>query len=215
MNRIFTKLFASSVITLAVLVGATIGFGQTGEIIYPKSSFDKNATVAALAEGNGKITGVACSYAKDGGFLAVGERVLASNMVISLFPATPYIEEWQKLRKKEGKKKSVYMSQEAVKHRIDVITDADGRFTFDKMKPGKYYLMGISQYSLTYEGSSYSGRSDIVDGTIVHYYEPWSKTVAHTDLLEKFVEVKTDGENVQTTLKKGWSGLLRPGCSKA
>jgi hypothetical protein len=75
-----------------------------------------------------------------------------------LFPVTPYFEEFYNMRKKyENKKTTVYMSEEAFKYRVEALTDNRGRFKFEKLKPGKYYLETIVNFTAT---ASYQNRPE-------------------------------------------------------
>ncbi|MFP3577735.1 hypothetical protein, partial [Brevibacillus sp. SIMBA_040] len=69
------------------------------------------------------------------------KQLAPEGTLVTLYPLTPYFEEFIKLRKqKENKKTLVYISDEAYKYRIETKTDAYGRFKFEKLKPGKYFI---------------------------------------------------------------------------
>jgi hypothetical protein len=82
-----------------------------------------------------------------------------------LFPVTPYFEEFYDMRKKyENKKTTVYMSEEAFKYRVEALTDNRGRFKFEKLKPGKYYLETIVNFTATASYQKQTGTSDAYNG---------------------------------------------------
>lgn len=164
---------------------------------YPQVPFDSLQAKGMLALGTSSIEGVAITGPKTSlGYRGpLAPKIKAANVQVTLFPVTPYFEEWYRLRKKEeNKKTSVYMSEDAFRWRITIQTDEYGRFKFDKMKPSKYFLQCIAGYSKSgstpvYRGSGYNnygGRTD--------YYEYQSYTNNYTDRIEKFVEITRDGQ---------------------
>lgn len=168
----------------------------------PKSPFDTLAARSALAEGTGTIKGVAFTRAKNNLQIKMGKRILANKIKILLFPVTPYLMEYLELRKKENHKKLkyVYLSPDAWRYRLEAITNSVGEFTFPKMKPGKYYIQGVLNWYTQgvynrYTGSGYDGYYT------TNYYTPEYYTNDHADLLEKFIEVTSEGEVVEVKLK--------------
>lgn len=167
-----------------------------------KTPYDTIAARAALAEGNGTIKGVAFTRPNKTIYGRTGKRIYANKIKVLLFPVTPYLLEYLELKKKENYKKLkfAYLSPEAWRFRLEAVTNSDGEFTFPKMKPGKYYLQGLlnwytSGYYNRYTGSGYNGY-----GT-TNYYTREQYTTNHADLLEKFVDVNSDGEVVDVKLK--------------
>ncbi len=149
------------------------------------------------------IEGVAYTKPKNTYGMNPGPRkIIAANVLVTLYPVTTYFNEWHRLRKKEeNKKTSVYMSEEAFRWRITAQTDAYGRFKFDQLKPGKYFIQSFANYtqdgtSKVYRGSGYNnygGRTD--------YYENQTYTNNYTDRLEEFVEITRNGQAVEIKLK--------------
>ena len=177
------------------------------EVLYPEITFDEKAAKSALGRGTSTISGEACAF-KDGRFY------IAKNIKVSLFPVTPYFEEWYKLRKKkEGKNTAVYMSAEAYKNRIDTQTNADGKFQFTDMKPGKYFIQAIFDFTQTKTQSVYAGRVEGVFSS-ARVYRNETYRVAKRRRLEKTVELSKPGEVEKITMKSGFSGLMNTGCSK-
>lgn len=167
--------------------------------LYPEAVFDSIQAKKALALGKGKITGVAFTKAAP-----LAPRIYANNMKIMLFLVTPYFEAWYKLRNsKENlrKRRYVYMSDAAFRYRLEAISNSVGKFTFPDMKPGKYFLTGNMSWSTTGSYNEHTGTSYGSYGTQADHYEKRYYTQNHEERLEKFVEVKTDGEIVEVKLK--------------
>lgn len=172
--------------------------------MFPLTSFNAELAKTQLATGSSTIRGRACSVKE-------GLIFEAANVTISLFPVTPYLEEWYRLRdKEEGKNTSVYMSNEASKYRIDVVTDSEGKFQFREMKPGKYFLHTIFSFNQAKSANVYVGRGNNGDGSVTDYYRQEDYIVPRSDRLEKFVEVKKEGDTVKITLSRA-RGLLKLG----
>ncbi|MCY1488729.1 hypothetical protein D3C87_232020 [compost metagenome] len=167
--------------------------------LYPEAVFDSIQAKKALALGKGKITGVAFTKTAP-----LAPRIYADNMKIMLFPVTPYFEAWYKLRNsKENlrKRRYVYMSDAAFRYRLEAISNSVGKFTFPDMKPGKYFLTGNMSWSSTGSYNEHTGTSYGSYGTQADHYEKRYYTQNHEERLEKFVEVKTDGEIIEVKLK--------------
>lgn len=175
------------------------------ETFYPQVAFDSLQAKKMLAKGTATIKGVAFTKQKNSmGFKPLlGQRIYANKMKVVLLPVTPYFEEWYKLRdEKENlrKKRFVYMSDAAYRYRLEAITNSNGEFTFPDMLPGKYFLQGLLDFTVSgtyneYTGSgygSYGGRTD--------YYQQKRYSVDHQDRIEEFVEVKENGEIVRVKL---------------
>jgi len=174
-------------------------------VTFPTRKFDSIEAKKALAMGKGKITGTAFTRTKNGYGMKVGKKVLANKITIQLFPVTPYFEEYYALWKDKSKnnpKKNrfVYMDKDAYRYRLDAVTNSSGEFTFPDMKPGKYYLWGSLDYSLSYNYNQYTGSGYNGYGRI-DYYSPSSYSKGFNEFLELFVEVKSDGEIVEVKLK--------------
>jgi hypothetical protein len=172
-------------------------------VIYPSVPFDSLRAKSALAIGKAAIQGVAFTKPKTmyGYKAPLAKRIYGANIRVILYPVTPYLEEWYRLRnKKEGKRTQVYLSNDAAKYGLYTTTDSYGRFTFDRMKPGTYFLQAILNWQHTasrdvYQGSGYDnyGRTD--------FYSRQYYNVGHSDRLEEFVTVERDGSVVKVKLK--------------
>ncbi|MBX3266587.1 MAG: tetratricopeptide repeat protein [Acidobacteria bacterium] len=188
-------------------LGGTRPTPQPRRGFYSTAVFDPEAARAAFGRGNSAIQGIVCTRYGGAVYRARGARV-------SLFPVTPYLDEWYKLReKKEGKDRAIFMSNEAVSYRIDVIANAEGRFYFFDLKPGRYFIQVFHNFTSRHSGRADRGSStEMINGvlTTTNYYEDYDYTVGHANRIEKFVEIKADGEEQKVTLMKG-GGLLKLG----
>lgn len=173
--------------------------------LFAKTPFDTLAARKALALGKGTIKGVAFTKPKTNlGYKApLAKKIYANKIKIILFPVTPYLEEYLDLKKKENPKKLkyAYISPDAWRFRLEAITNSDGEFTFPDMKPGKYYLQAVLNWSsgAYYDRYTGSGYNNYGGGT--DYYQREYYNIGHADLLEKYVEVEKDGEVVHVKLK--------------
>lgn len=181
-------------------LGGTLPTPQPVRAMFPRATFDIEAARAAMARGDGSIEGIVCTNLKSGVYRAAGVRV-------SLFPATPYLDEWYKLReKKESKDMGVFMSWEANYHRKDVTANEEGRFVFYDLKPGRYFIQTFHDFSTAHSANVFVGSDSNTD-----YYQTERWTQGHSKRIEKFVDVKADGATVKVTMKKGNPLSLR-GC---
>ena len=164
--------------------------------IYPEGTFDAALAQSALSRGLSRIEGRACSKIDNRIFTAAGTKVV-------LYPVTPYLEEWYALReKKEGKKASVYMSKEANKYAIEAFTDGDGRFAFEGLKPGKYFIHMIHNFNQLKTNRVYTGSNN--NGQVItNYYQDQDYVVERSERVERFVEIKKDGDIKKIGLSKG------------
>lgn len=174
-------------------------------VTMPTLKFDSIQARNMLQEGTGTIVGEAFTRQKNGYGMKILDKVKANKIKVTLFPVTPYFEEYYKLWKDKDKNnpkknKYVYMDRDAMRYRLEAITNSDGEFTFPKMKPGKYYIYGSMGYTNTYSYNKYTGSGYDNYGRI-DYYSPSSYTKDFSEFLETFVEVKTNGEVVRIKLK--------------
>jgi tetratricopeptide (TPR) repeat protein len=191
-------------------LGGTRPTPQPRRNFYPSAKFSPEAALAVYERGNSTINGMACTRYRDSIYRAKGVRV-------SLFLVTPYLGEWHKLReKKEGKNRAIFMSNEAISYRVDLVTNEEGRFSFPDLKPGRYFLQMFHEFTSRHAGRADRGAStEMINGvlTTTNYYEDYDYNVGHSNRMEKFVEIKTDGDSEKVTLMKA-DGLLKlGGCS--
>ena len=166
--------------------------------LFPDVSFDKELATKQLEKGNSTIRGIL--YVKTNKLAIVGGKAFGRAKKVELFPVNSYFTEWYNLReKKENKKTSVYMSEEAYSMRIETTTDEYGRFTFTEMKPGKYFLQSFMTTDHSYYTPVATGYGSNQYATTT-YYENQRVNKVKYHRLEKFVEVTTDGEIIEVKL---------------
>jgi hypothetical protein len=171
--------------------------------IYPTVSFDSIVAKKALAYGNTTIEGIAYTKPRNqiGTKVPLSKPIFAANTTVVLFPVTPYLEEWLRLRhEKESKRTHVYMSNDAFKYRIVEKTDEYGRFKFEKMKPGRYFIQCIMGYSETKSRQVYQGTAYGTYSTS-DYYTKQYYNVAKYERLEEFITVKEGDTKLELKLK--------------
>lgn len=92
------------------------------------------------------------------------------------------------------------MSNEAYAVRLETKTDEYGRFTFGEMKPGKYFLQAFMATTTAYNQQVPVGSGSNAYGTTTYYQnQRYLKTKNHR--IEKFVEIKRDGEILEISLR--------------
>ena len=182
------------------LLSACVTTSQGGKDkeYYPQVFFDKNQAYSQLTEGRSVITGVAyvSERSKLGMRVLLGNKHIASNEKVMLFPVNAYFDEWHRLRKAHPKAR-VYMSDEAYKYRLETTTDSYGNFTFNNVKPGKYFLMSQAGWIESGIATTYDGYNA---ATNTEYYSQGYYSVDYSKSVEDFVEVKFDGEIVKMKL---------------
>lgn len=168
----------------------------------PKIAFDSLQAKMALGLGTATIKGVAFTRPTDQGFgIKTGKKILANKITIYLFPVTPYLAEYFRLKEMENPKKLkyAYFDPAFFAYRLSAVTNSSGEFTFPQMKPGKYYLTGSLPWYESgvynkYTGSGYYGygRTD--------YYTPQQYRNDYSEPLEKYVEIKSEGQVLNVKL---------------
>lgn len=181
---------------------------------FPQVFFDKKQAESQLGAGKSTIEGVAFTREKRSIPLTMGavkvktgkKHMARPNTVVMLFPVTEYFTEFYNLRKKlESKTKQVLMSNEAFAVRREAYTDDYGRFRFENLKVGKYYLETIVDFTAVGSYKQQTGTSTAynVYGTPLYstpIYETffYDYEAAHRE--SKFVEVKKDGQVIEIKL---------------
>jgi hypothetical protein len=176
---------------------------NTIKTIYPEVKFDIEETNKLLENGNSSIKGVLFTRKKNAYGIKVGPRILAADVIVNLFPVTLYLDSWYALRRqKENKRTKVEMCEEALKKCIETKTDYDGNFKFTKLKPGRYFLQSYIHSEYDYHQTVDTGQRDVNSAGDVTIY---TKNVNYTDVqdecIEKFVEIKENGEIIEIKLK--------------
>ncbi len=141
-------LFLAAFIAVGVWWGAPAARAQS-DGVYPSVPFDEAAAAAQLEPGTGEIAGYAMAKEVDNkayqiANLSKGHRARRGTL-ITVYPVTPYLEEWLKLRKKHGAR--ARLSPEAYSYRIIISTNDRGEFYIPGLKPGRYYLEAAVWYS--------------------------------------------------------------------
>ena len=174
------------------------------KVLRPNSTFDLAVAKAALEPGNSTIRGTGC-------IRRAGNLILASNQHVYLYPATPYLKEAMDLmtKAKPGKDR-LDIDPQAISTRMDGMTNPKGQFQFARMKPGTYYIFTTLQSAISgvqdvNRGSAYTGPDEI---TFYHELVPY--TNHYGDILQKYVEIKNDGDAVDITLTSHikWSTVV-------
>ena len=181
---------------------------------FPQVFFDKKQAESQLGAGKSTIEGVAFTREKRTIPFTMGavkvktgkKHMARPNTVVMLFPVTEYFIEFYNLRKKlESKTKQVLMSNEAFAVRREAYTDDYGRFRFENLKVGKYYLETIVDFTAVGSYKQQTGTSTAynVYGTPLYstpIYETffYDYEAAHRE--SKFVEVKKDGQVIEIKL---------------
>jgi hypothetical protein len=171
----------------------------------PATPFDRTAALQAIERGNSTIRGIACSYHDNYKFPMANKHVY-------LLPVTSYLNEWLQLRKKSRNKPVAGLLKEAFEVRVETSTDEKGHFQFPNMKPGRYYLMALMSFNQAKSRDVYAGSGYNSMGGTTAYFDRQDYTVGRSDLLERLVEVKRDGQTITVPLRNSgfWNkgGLL-------
>jgi hypothetical protein len=172
--------------------------------IYPEAAFDSTEVNFALEKGASSIKGIL--FTKEKTRLGIkplfGRKIFGSNISVTLFPVTSYFEAWHELRKqKQNKNTVVKMSDMAYSKKIMVTTDDYGRFLFENLKPGKYFIQAFMNTDFDYYKTVNVGASANVSGGTTYYTENQYYTLYQNERMEKYVEIKVDGKMVEVKLK--------------
>lgn len=190
------------------------GFQNARRALYPNLEFDSKLAESAIQQGTSTLIGRACAYVKNGTWgLGGTERFDARNVRVLMFPVTPYLEKWYQLRdQKEDNKTGVFINRESQKYALISETNEKGEFVFSRLKPGKYFIQIIYNFTQVKSKRIYTGSSTAQEGPVIvttDYYEDRDFYIPRNSRLESFVEIKQDGETKKVTVKNG-RGIL--GC---
>lgn len=177
------------------------------KILMPTSKFDAKAAGETLKPGTSTIKGEVCSVTN-------GVFYQGADTKVSLYPLTPYLEEYIKLRdEKEDKNTAVHISDEAFAMRIDTTTNKKGEFQFTQMKPGKYYIITVNQYTAYSTGTVRTGTvtAGVYSGGI---YENRTYASGKRKVIDKITEIKGENQTEKIILKSGFGGLINAGSCK-
>ena len=192
---------------------------NTQKVVRPTATFDKAAAQQAIEPGSSTIKGTACSLRsdanQDSAIWKTGHVIILANMrKVYLYPDTPYLEQAVELMHKASKGRySVDFSREAQSVRLEGSTNEDGQFQFSKLKPGKYFITSTLSASVHGSETVYDGTTDDGPFLTAHYHTQYNN-FNYDDILEKYVEVKRDGDVVDdVSVKPTGDGHL--GCRSA
>jgi|SRR6218665_633717 len=161
---------------LLLLISFVISAQKPIEIMQPKKEFDIEQAAKMLNEGTAEINGFAYYEERTPLGIKVGQTIYGRpGIIVTLYPITPYLEEYLSLKKKnKAGKRIATISSAAASFRIESkIYSLKGEFTFKGLLPGKYYLESLVHFPSGIGGAEVSG----------------------------IVEIKKDGEIVQCKLK--------------
>ncbi len=206
-----TRVFSTVMIVASILLGCS-PLQQANKqanknkitVLYPSMAFDSLQAKTALAYGKTNIEGVVYTKPRTQfGYKApLGGKIIGRNVRVILYPATPYLREWHRLRaRKENKRTHVYLSEAAARYCIVTTTDDYGRFKFEQLKPGEYILHTIIGWSEgksynQYEGSGYNNYGGTTD-----YYSKKYYYVNKSERIERFVTVDKNGGTMEVNLR--------------
>jgi hypothetical protein len=149
------------------------------EVMQPKKEFDIKLASKMLNEGNSEIKGISYYEERTPIGIKVGETIYGRiGAIVSLYPLTPYIEEYLSLKKKnkEGKRIAT-ISPLAACYRIESkIYGQKGDFLFAGLTAGKYYLESLVTFPTGVGGREVSAiveiqnNGDKVECKLKHIY---------------------------------------------
>jgi hypothetical protein len=178
---------------------------NTITVYFPNLPFDVNEAKAATNEGSSTIRGILFTKVKTFGLYKapLTPKTYGTYQTVTLYPVTTYFEDWYRLRQeKENKRTRIYMSEEALFYRLIATTDGYGRFQFEKMKPGRYFLQAYLNINIAHNRKVTVGTGTNEYGGTVTYYENERYYTEQGERIEKFVEITRDGQVVEVKLKK-------------
>lgn len=157
------------------------------KVVEPQTPFDFKLAADMINGGKSQIKGKAFFQTKAG---LIGRKIEPDTYakpgnVVSLYPLTPYFQEFLELRKKDKKDKQMAaISRTANSFRVltKVVTE-QGDFMFVGLKPGKYFLECFVYYLSGIGGYEVNGIVEIkTDGEVVNVelkdkYEPKNQMV--------------------------------------
>ena len=175
--------------------------------------FNEQQAKAALETGPTNIKGVLYHKVKSGGrqsgadpIIALGSPVYLKNVAVALYPVTDHLLEFVRLDNENKKRKYFFSKNKQVKkliadpnfykYSIGTKTDANGRYFFNSLKPGRYYVVAESQNVFTTGTERVSaGTSNISDvwgyiGTVQHYKNQDFRVKTPVEYAE-FIEIKS------------------------
>ena len=157
--------YLPSIITVLLSLSTINALAQKPlEIMQPKGEFNIELAAKMLNEGTAEIKGYTSYEERTPIGIKVGETVYGRRgVIVTLYPLTPYLEEYLSLKKrnKSGKRLAT-ISRVAGSFRIEAkIYSAKGEFLFTGLLPGKYYLESMVHFASGIGGKEVSGVVEI------------------------------------------------------
>jgi hypothetical protein len=170
-------------VVVLVLISTFVHAQKPVKVLQPKTGFDTKIAAEMLNGGNSTIKGVV--YYEGRTLIGIkSEATVYARVgaIISLYPVTPYLEEYLQLKQKNKEGKQIAtINPLAASFRIETkILSEKGEFVITGLKPGKYYLQG---------DISFPSGVDVQE-------------------VSNVVEIKNDGEIVNCTLTKIYRGFI-------
>ncbi len=187
------------VLSLLISLNAQAQLGLP-KVFYPQVYFDQQDAQDSLKPGSSSIRGVA--YYNDpmgtGTYFARGAAVI-------LLPYSDYFAEWLNLTNKyKNSKHNVYMHPDVITYRRETTTDDYGNFSFEKLKPGKYYIETIVNYKSAALASERTGTVHTVGYGYAYstpIYNYYSYQYAAQKKASKIIEINQPNQMVDVKLK--------------
>lgn len=198
--------------------------------VYDAKIGETAGTIAGAKKGGlwGMIGGKAGGAVADKeiGKKAGNKKPALKGAIVTLFPLTPYFEEYLKLRNETGnsynpsklnpfaKRKVPMISEEAYEYKLTTrVSDDKGNFTFNNLKPGRYLMESVVEYIKTGTASEQVGTQTVTQTTmqgntpigtstyevpVYRYYKiSWTERV----YVYEAVNVAQDGSTVKVDLQ--------------
>lgn len=169
---------------LVLVLSTTVAHAQKPvKVVQPKTEFNTKTAVEMLDGGNSTIKGIV--YYEGRTLIGIkSEATVYARIgaIISLYPVTPYLEEYLQLKQKNKEGKQIAtINPLAASFRIETkIISEQGEFIIGGLKPGKYYLLG----DITFPAGI--GAKEV----------------------SNIIEIKKDGEVVNCKLNKIYRGFI-------
>lgn len=192
--------------TLLLMQISFESYSQKKEVMPSKNEFNIDVARQMLEEGGITIEGTASAkeFTDNNRFnQALGVKIFSKKhhakpgTKVLLFPMTPYFEEYLELRKKYLKSNEhvAVLSEDAFKHRIETSVGENGKFKFEKIKPGVYYIETVVNYTGSDVYDVAVGQTDYYNG-LGHYkgsktnYKGEIQYYQNADLESKIINLK-------------------------
>lgn len=189
----------------------------------PETPFDPEEARAKLAEGTATIRGFLYHTVNGYGQSSalVGQAQAAKGIKVYLYPVTQHLVEWQKLFEKEGRIKieppivKVFKKRKRPQilrfdprmqdYQLVATTDDYGRFAFEKMLPGRYYITAAADATGSYSGSEVVGHTTGYGAYGIPYTVEHTRPTTHSYqtplFMDDFVTVGEGEDKVEIEAK--------------